>query len=82
MLWQIVGLYLIVTSYGFNDRVVNLDEFFRVAGVVILVNRPRLELVGLGDLLECWCWVRSPPLPDGVAAHTRECRGGDDDLAR
>jgi hypothetical protein len=47
---QIVGLYPIVISHGLNDCVVNLDEFFRVVEVVILVNRPRLELINPKDL--------------------------------
>jgi hypothetical protein len=47
---QIVGLYSIVISHGLNDCVVNLDEFFRVVEAVILVDRPRLELINPKDL--------------------------------
>jgi hypothetical protein len=32
--------------------VVDLDELFRIIGVVILIDLPRLELVRLGDLPE------------------------------
>jgi hypothetical protein len=49
---QIVGFYPIVSSGGLNDRVIDLDEFFRIAGSVILVDRFRLELVRTSDLPE------------------------------
>jgi hypothetical protein len=35
---KIVGIYLIVSPCGLNDRVVGLDELFRVAKTVILVD--------------------------------------------
>jgi hypothetical protein len=41
---QIVGFYPIITSSGLNDRVVDLDELFRITEVVILVDRLKLEL--------------------------------------
>jgi hypothetical protein len=50
---QIVGIYSIVTSCSLDDRVVNLDDFFSVAGAVILVDRSRLELVRSRDLPKC-----------------------------
>jgi hypothetical protein len=37
---------------GLNDHVVDLDEFFGIAGTVILVNRSMLEFVKPGDLFE------------------------------
>jgi hypothetical protein len=35
---KIVDIYLIVSPCGLNDRVVGLDELFRVAKIVILVD--------------------------------------------
>jgi hypothetical protein len=35
--------------------VVNFDELFWIAGAIVLINRSRLELVGLGDLHEPGC---------------------------
>jgi hypothetical protein len=49
---QIVGLYLIISPRGLNDRVVDLDELLWVVVAVILVDGPMLELVRLGDLPE------------------------------
>jgi hypothetical protein len=77
---QIVGLYPIVASCGLNDRVVDLDEFFRVAGTVIFTNLPRLELVSPNDLLSDGARARKPPLPDGVASCSRERHEGVNDL--
>jgi hypothetical protein len=52
---QIVGLYLIITTSILNDQVVDLNEYFGVAGAIIFINRSRLELVRLDNLLELWC---------------------------
>jgi hypothetical protein len=49
---QIVCLHRIITSYGLDDCVVDLGELFRVARAVILVDRPRLDLVWPSDLPE------------------------------
>jgi hypothetical protein len=49
---HIVGLYPIISPRGLNDCVVDLDELLWVAGAVILVDRPRLELVRPGDQIE------------------------------
>jgi hypothetical protein len=35
---QIVGFYPIISPYGLNDRVVDLDEHFQVAGTIILID--------------------------------------------
>jgi hypothetical protein len=48
----IVGLYPIVSSRGLNDRVVDLDEFLYIAGAVIFVNVPSLELLWPDELPE------------------------------
>jgi hypothetical protein len=40
---------MIVSPCGLNDHVVDLDELFWIAGVVILVNMPGLELVWPND---------------------------------
>jgi hypothetical protein len=48
--------------------VVDLDEFFRVAGVIILIDRSTLELVGRGDLPNPGARARNAPLPNGLAA--------------
>jgi hypothetical protein len=32
---QIVGLYLIVSSYSLDDCMIDLDEFFEIAGSII-----------------------------------------------
>jgi hypothetical protein len=37
---QIIGLYSIVTSSGFDDHVVDLYELFKFAGAIILVDQP------------------------------------------
>jgi hypothetical protein len=42
---QIVGLYPIVTSGGLNDSIIDLDKFFWIAGAIIPVNMPELELL-------------------------------------
>jgi hypothetical protein len=49
---QIIGLYPIISFCGLNDRVVDLDEFLWVAGDVIFVNVPNLELFWPNDLPE------------------------------
>jgi hypothetical protein len=36
------SLYLIVSSSGLNDCMIHLDEFFGVAGAVVLVDRLKL----------------------------------------
>jgi hypothetical protein len=49
---QIMDLYPIVSSCGLNDHVVDLDEFSWIAGAVIFVNMPGLELLWQDDLPE------------------------------
>jgi hypothetical protein len=49
---QIVGLYPNISPYGFIDCVVDLDELLWVAGAVIFVDAPKLELVRPSDLCE------------------------------
>jgi hypothetical protein len=49
---HIVGLYPIISSRGLNDIMIDLDEFFWIAGDVILVNMPGLKLLWPDDLLE------------------------------
>jgi hypothetical protein len=61
--------------------VVHLDEIFRVPETIILVDQSRLELTRPGDLPEFWCQGAETALPNGVAPHSGERRGGDDDLA-
>jgi hypothetical protein len=61
--------------------VVDLDEFFGVARVVIFVVRSRLEHIQLGNLPERWGQSTERTLPDGVTSLTRERRGGVGDRA-
>jgi hypothetical protein len=49
---KIVGLYPIISLRGLNDRVVDLDELFWVAGIIILIDGPRLKLVRPDNLPE------------------------------
>jgi hypothetical protein len=51
---QIVGLHLIISSCGLDDCLIDLDEFFRIAGPIIIVNVPSLELVWPYDIPK-WC---------------------------
>jgi hypothetical protein len=41
---QEVGLYLIISTDIFYNGLINLNKFFRIAGVVILINVAFLEL--------------------------------------
>jgi hypothetical protein len=56
--------------------VIDLDEFFKVDRVIVLINVARLELVWLNDLPEQHGQSTEPALPDGVASHTGERCGG------
>jgi hypothetical protein len=47
---QIVGLYLIVSSSGLDDCMIDLDELLRIAGPVILVDVPDLEFLWPNNL--------------------------------
>jgi hypothetical protein len=49
---QIVGFYSIVSSNDLDDSMVDLDELFRIAGAIILVDVSGLELLWLGNLPE------------------------------
>jgi hypothetical protein len=44
-----------ITSYNLNDYVVCLDERFRIAGRIIFIDRPRLELVRADNLPKLGC---------------------------
>jgi hypothetical protein len=61
--------------------VVDLDEFFKVAGADIFIDRSRLELICLGSMLERWCQSTEHTLPDGVMSLTGERHGGVGGLA-
>jgi hypothetical protein len=52
--------------------VVDLDEFFGVARVVIFVVRSRLERIQPGNLPERWGQSTERTLPDGVTSLTGE----------
>jgi hypothetical protein len=52
---QEICLYLIISVDSFYDGLINLDKFFRIAGVIISVNVACLELNQLPDLPE---WSR------------------------
>jgi hypothetical protein len=41
---QEVGLYPIISTSSFYDGLINLNKFFRIAGVIILINVARFEL--------------------------------------
>jgi hypothetical protein len=41
---QKVSLYLIISTDSFYDGLINLNKFFRIAGVIILINVACLEL--------------------------------------
>jgi hypothetical protein len=43
---------------------------------------PGLNLSGQETYLSAGARAQKPPLSDGVGAHSRECCGGDGDLAR
>jgi hypothetical protein len=45
---QEVGLYPIISTSSFYDGLINLNKFFRIAGVIILIN---VALFELGPLL-------------------------------
>jgi hypothetical protein len=49
---QIVGLYLIVSSYSLDDCMIDLDEFFEIVGSIIFVDVPSLEFLWPPDLPE------------------------------
>jgi hypothetical protein len=44
----------ILSSCGLNDYMIDLDEFFRISGPIILVNVPGLKLVWPSDIPK-WC---------------------------
>jgi hypothetical protein len=52
---QEVGLYPIISTDNFNDSLINLNKFFRIARAVILINVACLELGRPPDLPE---WPR------------------------
>jgi hypothetical protein len=52
----------IITSNNLNDDVVDLDELFWVAEVVIFVNRSWLELVGPDNLPDPRARAQNTPL--------------------
>jgi hypothetical protein len=49
---QKVGLYPIISTGSFYDGLINLNKFFRIARVVILINVACLELGWPPDLPE------------------------------
>jgi hypothetical protein len=61
--------------------VVDLDEFFGVTEVIILVDQPRVEFIGPDNLPELGARAQNAPLLDGVGARTCELRCGGDVLA-
>jgi hypothetical protein len=52
---QEVGLYPIISTGSIYDGLINLNKFFRIAGVVILINVACFVLGRPPDLLE---WPR------------------------
>jgi hypothetical protein len=59
---QEVGLYPIISTGNFYDGLINLNKFFRIAKVVILINVAYLELGRPPDLLE-WPRQNTKPTP-------------------
>jgi hypothetical protein len=52
---QKISLHLIISSSSFDDGLINLDEFFRIASSVILIYVARLEFVWPLDIPEWSC---------------------------
>jgi hypothetical protein len=59
---QEVGLYPIISTGSIYDGLINLNKFFRIAGVVILINVACFELGRPPDLLE-WPRQSTEPTP-------------------
>jgi hypothetical protein len=60
---------------------IDLDEYIKIVGSVILVNVPSLEFFRPDDLLEWWSKSMKTALPDGVTSLTGEQCGEVGDLA-
>jgi hypothetical protein len=54
MSWADSRLYAIVSSYGLNDGMIDLDELLGIAGPIILIDVPDLEFLWPDNLLERW----------------------------
>jgi hypothetical protein len=52
---QKISLHLIISSGSFDDSLINLNEFFRIASSVILIYVTRLEFDWPLDILEWSC---------------------------
>jgi hypothetical protein len=50
---QEVGIYPIISTGSFYDGLINLNKFFRIVGVVILIDVAYLELGRPPNLPEC-----------------------------
>jgi hypothetical protein len=59
---QEVGLYPIISIDSFYDDLINLNKFFRIARLVILINVACLELGRPPDLPE-WPRQSTEPTP-------------------
>jgi hypothetical protein len=79
---QKVGLYLIISTDSFYDGLINLNKFFRIARVVILINVACLELGRPPDPPEWPYRARNSLLHVGVTPHVRNHYRGLDVLSR
>jgi hypothetical protein len=50
---RIIDLYPIISSCSLDDCMIDVDELFRIAGPIILVDVPSLEFLWPDDLPEC-----------------------------
>jgi hypothetical protein len=59
---QVDDLYPIVSSCGLDDCMIDMDELFRIARPIILVDVPSLEFLWADDLSEWWSQVMETAL--------------------